>query len=185
MTNILKGYETFQLPDGKHAIPTEGGWAIHIEIKNGDVVSYSLNNLNAEGISQWFAIEPRDYGAPKIIEEPDTLVPVPETWDLLNSSGAPASNDQGIVGFIAYNEQGEIVYRLSLTNAKTKNIDFTLDGTIFSVVIDGEQRNFRVTQLLNANKNRLVGLVAVCCANAPEAAVTLTELEEALPVKTS
>ena len=176
--NVLPDFKELKLEDGNHAIPTAGGWVIHLVVEGGEVVDYSINNLNDKGENRWYVVLPKAYSAPTIIEEPNFGIEIPSEIKLVDVDGEDATSDQKIVGFILRNKSGETIERLSLTNAQMKDIDYCLNGSMLSFEVDELVRFFTVKRLVNANKNRIQGLVAYCYEGADEGDVIISELED-------
>lgn len=150
-------------------------WEIYVG--EGEDAPYVIVNQGPNGTLMFYAIVSGQYGQPLIVQEPSLGVPAPKGVSILDAKGQPVSSTQNLVGFICRDYDGEIVYRLSLTNAHNKGIRWHVsDGGV--VILD--EKPFWLHSLVAPDRNRMEGLVAFCGPQKRES-VALLELEDLIP----
>lgn len=146
-----------------------GGWVLEaIPTGNGEH-DFIITNPTAEGLLKFFSVTTvgNPYGAPMIEQEPSLRIPMRD---------AGIDMDGDIVGAVICDANGHVVERASLSNLffmKGQSVEINLGG---EVLIDGESKGF-IQMLVNPDKNRLVGYVALVGPNPPNNDITVHELE--------
>jgi hypothetical protein len=154
-------------------------WTLEVEAdESGNATKYQIVNLAPDGTMQYYRVVSGQYGQPLIEQEPSLGLTVPSAVSYTDSKGNPTANPtQKVVGLICRDASGAVVQRLSLTNAKNKNIPFKFndDGML---ELGGEVYHLR--SLVSPDKNRLIGLVGFFSPTKSDA-VSVLELEDLVP----
>ena len=155
---------------GWTTIHTAGQWQIQV----GDAGAYRLVNPAADGTLQYYQAKSGKYGEPILEAEPDLAVAAPSQCRYIKRSGEETTPTEKIAGLICKDENGVVVLRLSLTNAKNKSISWSLadDGTL---EVDG--KTFYLHALVQKDKNRVKNYDAFFSAE-PDHTVEVLELED-------
>lgn len=105
-------------------LTTRPQWTVDIDEATGQ---YTIMNLGPNGERRYYMVSPGQYGEPVITPEPDLAFSVPVNLTYVNKKGEAVVPAEKISGIICQES-----HRFSLTNAKNKGIDVTVndDGSI-------------------------------------------------------
>lgn len=136
---------------------------------------YRIVNLATDGTRQYYQALCGKYGEPLLEPEPDLAVAVPKNCVYQNKEGDQLFPDQRISGLICRNAIGEVSLRVSLTNARNKNISWSLndEGVL---TVDGE--SYYLYALVQKDKNRILNYDAFFGAAPVNGSVEVLELED-------
>jgi len=129
-------------------IHTKGQWAIQIN-ESGE---YRVINPGADGTLQFYQAISGKYGEPILQPEPDLAVNLPSGRLYVRKDGSPIELLEKISGIIVKGTGGETILRVSLTNAKNKSIQWSLDDKGI-LTIDGKEHVLYA--LVSKDKNRV------------------------------
>ena len=166
-------------------------WELRVKKRtDGEVEEYEIVNPHPDpnGTPQrrFFRAFSGKYGEPVIEPEPDLAFPPPAAVQYIDRRGQQVLPDQKISGIIcreadgttAKSADGQIALRLSLTNALTKGVAYTIadDGKL---QLGG--RDFHLQVLVLKDKNRFRNYDAYFGTTKPDNVLFL-ELEDLVPL---
>ena len=151
-------------------IHTAGQWQIQVGVSG----EYRLVNIGSDGTLQYYQAQSGKYGEPILVAEPDLAVACPSQCRYIKRDGTETTPTEKVSGLICKDENGVVVLRVSLTNAKNKGISWSLadDGTL---TVDG--KTFHLYALVQKDKNRVRNYDAFFSAH-PDHPVEVLELED-------
>jgi hypothetical protein len=119
-------------------------WMVEVDETTGE---YKIVNVGPNGEHQFYMVTPGKYGEPIITPEPDLAFAVPSYLVYVNAKGETVVPTEKISGILCKES-----HRLSLTNAKNKNIGIKVndDG---SIQIGDE--TWHLATLFSKDKNRV------------------------------
>jgi hypothetical protein len=166
------------------------GWVCRITVTDGaqadaagvlPMDSFELFKPGPDGKLTFYSVTPGQYGNPMITEEPDGGVAVPSGLTLIDPFGDQVPRPTlKIVGAVFQDQTGKVALdgngtplRFSFSNPKAPGLANFGEGG--SVEVNGEK--WHLVGLHQANKNRLIGLVAFFRRDSrPGGAVVVSEL---------
>ena len=174
-----------EIPDGDHEIDLSDDWALRLSVHEGRPHNYRISSIAPDDFGQglwerFYAISCGPYGNPLIDEEPSLRRPIPGDWRLDDPkklseshqvSGGGKAEAQQIVGVVVIGSNGELMHRLSLTNAQNQGIEISFGDDRMVTVNnlfnpDDASVEATVRLLVNANYNRIRGLIAYAYVDA-------------------
>ncbi len=141
-----------------------------------DSCDYRIVNLGSDGSRQFYQAFSGQYGEPLLEPEPDLAVEPPFGCIYKNATEEIVIPDQKISGIICRDESGAVVLRVSLTNARNKNIPWSLDQNGALTV---DEKIFYLYALVQKDKNRIRNYDAFFASSPPsDGNVVVYELED-------
>lgn len=131
------------------------GWVLDMTGES----QFEIRNPGPDGKRQYYIIRPGAF-SPVIEEDPDNAV-IPPLAAYEDATGKPHTPNMKIVGVICKSERGlkgKVLYRSNLTNFSIR------DGGRFlheGLMIEVKGAKYRLEALVAANKNRIIGLIAL------------------------